>query len=368
MKDMTDRVYEGNAVVYCQQAFATTYGKTAHGLVRFSARYRIVCVIDADLAGRDAGEYLDGIPAGIPILSSVEEAVRHSESIGLPATVMIIGLATDGGVIDDQMVTAAEQALCAGLDLVSGLHQWFSDMPKLSALIRGTSQTIRDIRRTPPFDQLHFFSGKIAEVTSVKIAVLGTDSAIGKRTTVWKIAEALKHRGITVEVIGTGQTAWLQGARYSLLLDALINDFVSGEIEHVIHQAWKDSHPQVILIEGQGSLMNPGYPGGFELLAAGRPDAVFLQHAPARTEYDGFPGFPLDPLDVQIAAIELISKRPVRAVTINHEGLTGSEISQITAEIEQQTSLVTVDPLIQGCDRLVTLIAGMLTEQEGVLV
>ena len=42
--------------------------------------------------------------------------------------------------------------------------------------------------------------------------------------------------------------------------------------------------------------MNPAYPGGFEILAAGRPDVVVLQHAPARAEYDGFPGHAMHPL------------------------------------------------------------------------
>ena len=31
---------EGNAIIYCEGAFNTTNGKTAHGLVRFTNRYR----------------------------------------------------------------------------------------------------------------------------------------------------------------------------------------------------------------------------------------------------------------------------------------------------------------------------------------
>ena len=69
----------------------------------------------------------------------------------------------------------------------------------------------------------------------------------------------------------------------------------------------------MILLEGQGSLLHPAYPGGFEILAAARPDGIILQHAPARTEYDGFPGHPLHPLGLQIQALELISGRPVLA-------------------------------------------------------
>ncbi len=131
----------------------------------------------------------------------------------------------------------------------------------------------------------------------------------------------MKPQGHSAELIGTGQTAWMQGARYSIVLDSLINDFVAGEIEHAVCRAWNEQRPDVIVIEGQGSLMNPAYPGGFEIMAAGRPDVIVLQHAPARKEYDGFPGYPLHPLGQQIQAIEMISGKPVVAITVNHENL-----------------------------------------------
>lgn len=52
---------EGNAIVYCEGAFATTNGKTAHGLVRRTKRYRVLSVIDSRHRGKDAGEVLDGL-------------------------------------------------------------------------------------------------------------------------------------------------------------------------------------------------------------------------------------------------------------------------------------------------------------------
>ena len=140
-------------------------------------------------------------------------------------------------------------------------------------------------------------------------------------------------------MIGTGQTAWLQGAPYSIILDSLINDFVAGEIEHAVWNAWKEERPDIIVIEGQGSLLNFAYPGGFEILAAGRPDVVVLQHAPARKEYDGFSGYPLHPLEKQIQAIETISGKPVVAITVNHEGIAQSEITAVCESITRETEL-----------------------------
>ena len=215
---------------------------------------------------------------------------------------------------------------------------------------------IRDIRKPPPRDQLHFFSGKVEEVDCLTVALLGTDSAVGKRTTAWILVQTLQSAGYRAQLIGTGQTAWLQGARYSIILDSLINDFVAGEIEHAVWSAWKEEKPDIIVIEGQGSLLNPAYPGGFEILAAGRPDVLVLQHAPARKEYDGFPGYSLHPLDKQIQAIEMISSKPVVAITVNHEGIAQSEIPDVCQSITQETGLPACDVLLNGADKIVTVL------------
>jgi uncharacterized NAD-dependent epimerase/dehydratase family protein len=140
----------------------------------------------------------------------------------------------------------------------------------------------------------------------------------------------------------------MQGARYSIMMDSLINDFVAGEIEHAVWSAWDEKKPDVIVIEGQGSLMNPAYPGGYEIIAAGRPDVIVLQHAPARKEYDGFPGYPIQPLTRQIEAVEIISGKRVVAVAINHEDIDPTGIPEAIAEIEQSTGLPAFDVLVDG--------------------
>jgi len=347
---------DGNAIVYCEGAFVTPNGKTAHGLVRRTARYRVLAVVDSRHAGRDARDVLDGRAAGIPVVASLRAALDAARAAGAPATHFVIGLAPDGGRLPAEARAAVLDAIRAGLHVDSGLHDFLSDDAEAAALARERGVRIRDVRKTPPRGKLHFFSGKIEQVTSLTVALLGTDSAVGKRTTAWILVEALRAAGRSAEMIGTGQTAWMQGARYTLILDSLINDFVAGEIEHAVWSAWNDLHPDVIVIEGQGSLMNPAYPGGFEILAAGRPDAVVLQHAPARKEYDGFPGYPLHPVETQIRAIELLSGKPVVAVTVNHEGLAREEVPAACAAIRAATGLPACDPLLDGMDDVVAAV------------
>ncbi len=358
MKNRKDR-----AVVYCEGAFNTTYGKTAHGLVRFTERYEVAAVVDSRYRGREAGSVLDGKDYGIPIVGSVEAAVQMMRDRGTPATHFVFGVAPDGGRLGAEAREDVKRAIALGLHVDSGLHDFLSEDREFAALAAQKGLMLRDVRKPPPRSELHAFTGKIEEVSSFKVAVLGTDSAVGKRTTAWKIVHGFRDTGRKSELIGTGQTAWMQGARYGIILDSLVNDFIAGEIEHAVWKAWREEKPDAIVIEGQGSLMNPAYPGGYEILAAARPDCIVIQHAPARKEYDGFPGYPIHPLPKQIQALEMISGRPVVAVAVNHEVLAPEEIPRACEEIERETGIPAVDVLIDGPAKLIEVLDMQMKEK-----
>jgi uncharacterized NAD-dependent epimerase/dehydratase family protein len=352
-----------NAVVYCEGAFKTSNGKTAHGLVRFTRRYNVVAVIDSTLTGRDAGVVLDGINRDIPVVDNVEDAFEISLSRKVKLTHFVVGLAPDGGRLDararDDIVVAIE----FGLNVDCGLHDFLTDDPQLKSLAAESGVELRDIRKPPDRSDLHFFTGEIEEVAAFKIAILGTDSAVGKRTTAWELVAALERAGFKAEMVGTGQTAWLQGARYGVVMDSLVNDFVAGEIEHSVVSAWRNEKPDVIVIEGQGSLLNPAYPGGMEILAAARPDTIVLQHAPVRAEYDGFPGYRIHPLVQQIEALEAVSDASVSAITINHEGMSNDSIRYVCESIESAFGIPAIDVLIDGADGLVDVLKSQVSFQ-----
>lgn len=354
---MQQEPLDGNAIVYADGAFNTPNGKTAHGLARFTKRYRVLGIIDRQYAGQDSGTVLDGKPNGIPVYACLQDALTEA---ALRPQYFVIGLAPDGGRLPKEGRTAVLEAIEAGLNVDSGLHDFISNDPNLMAAAQAHGVQVRDVRKTPDRDKLHFFTGDIESVDCLKLAVLGTDSAIGKRTTAWLIVHGLQAAGYKAEMIGTGQTGWMQGAKYSMIMDSCINDFVSGEIEHAVVSAYRNEQPDAIVIEGQGSLMNPAYPGGFEILAAGRPDYVILQHAPTRLEYDGFPGYRLHPLQEQINAIKVVSGREVLAVTLNHEGLDPAAIEGECRKVTEETGLPCFDVLAHGSDELVQLISRYL--------
>ena len=343
------------AIVYCENAFNTPNGKTAHGLVRFTERFKVLSVIDNTYAGKDSGIVLDNKASGIPVMADLGTAYAHAISEKEKPEYFIIGLAPDGGRLPLTARAAVLKAIDLGMDVVCGLHDFLSEDAEMIAAAKDKGVTLMDIRKPPHRNDLHFFSGEIEKVDSLKIALLGTDSAVGKRTSAWILVHELRRRGYKTEMIGTGQTAWMQGAKYSLVLDSLVNDFVAGEIEHAVISAWKEG-AEIIVIEGQGSLMNPAYPGGHEILAAGRPDLVIMQHAPARKEYDGFPGYPIHPLNDQIAAVKMLSGKPVIAITVNHEDLRTEEIESACTLISNDTGLPATDVLIEGGGKLADVV------------
>lgn len=339
------------ALILAEGRYKTTDGKTAHGLVRYSKRFKIVGVIDSTLAGKDAGEVLDGIPRNIPIYGSFEEAIAENPDVEY----LIIGVATPGGYLPPIYREIIKKAIKRGMNIVNGLHNFLSDDPEFSRLAKRYKVQLIDVRKI--YRDLKIpFTGKIEEVKAIKVAVLGTDGAIGKRTTAIMLHEAFKHFGKKSVFVAMGQTGWMQGAKYCIVMDSIVNDFVAGAIEDVIWRAWKEENPDVIVTHGEGSLLHPAYPGGFELIASGRPDYIVLQHAPSRKFFDDFSQYEIPPLEKYIQLIELLSGKKPIAITINSERLTKEEALQKAREIEATYGILTRVPLYEGVEDIVKAI------------
>ncbi len=335
------------AAILTQGQFTTTNGKTAHGLVRGPSRVRIVAVVDHASFGRDAGELLDGNSRGIPIVASFEDLVAG----GLLPQWLVVGVATPGGTLPADMRPTLAAALERGVNVASGLHELVGDDPELGAAAARGGAAIVDIRRPKRRSELHFWSGAIAQVRAPRLAVLGTDCALGKRTTCQAIAAGMRRRGLTAEMVYTGQTGWLQGLRFGFVLDSTPNDFVSGELEQAIVSCDEQARPDLILLEGQSALRNPSGPCGAELLLSGGAKHVILQHAPARRWFEDQErlGNVIPSLRSEIELIAMYGAR-VLAISVNHEGLDAEACREAKRRIEGETGLVSFDPLVDGAD------------------
>jgi len=341
------------AVVYCEGQFGEQDGKTANGLVRHSEKYEILSVVDSRRAGVDAGGFLDGTAIGVPVLASLAEAVSHA---GRVPDYLICGLAPADGLLSGEQRIVLLDGIARGMHVVNGLHEFLNDDAEFVAAALSAGVTITDVRRPKAKRDLHLFSGRIYDVTCPRIAVLGTDGAIGKRTTATLLVQALNARGVKAVMVGTGQTTLIQGGRYGVALDALVPQFCSGEVEHQVVAAFEGEDPDVIVVEGQGALSHPAYLTSAHILRGSRPAGVIVQHAPKRRMLGDFPMVPMPTAASEITLIEAFADTRVIGVTINHEEMTEDELTDAIEDHRVRLELPVTDPLTRPASELADMV------------
>lgn len=340
---------DGTAIVITAGYLDDDHAKTAHGLIRDSSRYQILGVIDHKFSGKDAGEFLDGKHRGIPIEKNVKALLNVTPH---KPDYCIVGIATSGGKLTDELLEIIEEAITLNISIVNGLHEFLEDSRKLTSLANEYNVALLDIRKPRPKSELSFWSGKINEVQSTKIAVLGTDCAVGKRTTARFLVESLAEEGQKAEMIYTGQTGWLQGGKYGFIFDSTVNDFISGEIEYAIHSCYINENPDFIFIEGQSALRNPSGPCGSEFLVSGKMDGVILQHQVSRIYYGDLESWGKIPnIKTEIDLIKIYGV-PTLAVTLNTNGLTREEAFSAKSKYEKHLKIPVYLPLFEGVETL----------------
>lgn len=351
-----------NAIVLTGGYLDTISAKTAHGLIRGTERFNILGIIDEKHSGRDAGEVIDGRKKNIPVYASINDFLSNSSE---KAKYCIVGVATKGGVIPPNLKSILKDALEQGLNIVNGLHEYVSDIPELANLAAEKGLEILDVRKPKKFSELHFWTGKIKEVKCPRIAILGTDCAMGKRTTTRFLVQAMKKAGYKAEMIYTGQTGWMQGARYGFVFDSTLNDFISGEMEHAVVSCYHAEKPDIIFIEGQSSLRNPSGPAGAEWIVSADATAVVLQHNPPRKQYkdlEYYPAYIPDPKD-EIDLIRIYGA-PTVALTVNTAKMTDAEAREYAATYEKKLGIPVILPLEDGVDRLVPIFEKLIKDSQ----
>ncbi|AAO07610.1 DUF1611 domain-containing protein [Vibrio vulnificus] len=314
------------AVVYCEGFFGESKGKTTNGLVRESNRFKIVSVIDSTKAGQDSGAYLYGHDNGVPICSSLSQAIAVSDWI---PEYFIYGLSPESGRLSLEERQLILTAMRLGMNIVIGLHEFLTDDPEFMEAAKKNHVRIIDVIKPRPIDELQLFANRLQTVLCPRILVMGTDCAIGKRTTALALTKVLERYGLNVVMIATGQTGLIQGARYGIALEAIPSQYCVGELEAIVVEAYEEEGPDVIVIEGQGALSHPCFCTSASIIRGSQPHAVILQHSPTRVYLSGSEQYFMPDLDTEIELIELFAGVPVIGITLNSQGLD----EQSTAEV-----------------------------------
>lgn len=341
---------DGNAIVFTNGKLQDNAAKTTHGLIRGSERYKVVAVIDHVHVGKDAGELLDGQNRGIPIFSSVQDFINKSNE---RANHFIIGIANAGGKLDPTWMPEIETSLKAGMSIVNGMHEFLSEKAEVTALAQAHKAQIIDVRKPKARGEQKFWSAEIYKVKCPIVPVIGTDCAVGKRTTARFLMEALQEKGVKAPMVYTGQTGWMQGNSHGFVFDSTLNDFVSGELEHAIVSCYRETNPDIILVEGQSALRNPSGPCGSEMLISGNAAGVILVHPEGRTYYKGwdFTGKKIQPVENEVELIRMYGVETL-GLALNTKLVNLEEAKAAKARYEKSMGIPVSLPVEEGVENL----------------
>ena len=323
------------------------YGKTMRGIVRYGPD-PVVAILDSQRPGESH--------EGIPIVGTVADALPHEP------TVAVVGVATQGGRFPPAWRDLLKDCIAAGLDVESGLHEFVSEDPELTALAQDHGVRLRDLRKPP--EGLNVPTGENLEVDATIVLTVGSDCAIGKKTVAVELDLEARSRGLASVFVPTGQTG-IAIAGWGIAVDAVVSDFLAGAAERLVVEGAQRGG-ELLFVEGQGSIVHPLYSGvTLGLLHGAAPHLLVLCHAAGATEIEGCDGHPIPRLPELVDLYEQISL-PARRATVACIALNTATIASdddaraVIAGVADETGLPADDPVRFGAQHLLDALLARL--------
>ncbi|MDB4917556.1 MAG: hypothetical protein JWM95_5200 [Gemmatimonadetes bacterium] len=329
--------------------FGPEESKTANACIRYAPE-RVAAVLDASKAGKTAQQVI-GFGGGIPIVGTLDEGIARG------ANALVIGIAPPGGQLPEAWIALLARAIENKLEIWSGLHTFISDVPQLAELSKKHNVTIHDLRRPPA--KLPVSNGRVRSVDATIVLTVGTDCNIGKMTTQLQILGGLRSRGIRTNFAATGQTGILVEGR-GIGVDAVVADFIGGAAETLVLECAKDA--DLVLVEGQGSIIHPSYSGvTYGLLHGSLPHAQIMCAQPSRKAINRCDWVKIPPLVDFIRLSENaaapLRPAPVIAISLNTFDLDEDTALQTIETVKRETGLPTTDTVRFDPEPIVDAIA-----------
>jgi len=297
------------AVVLAEGAFGTTAGKTANGVVMHSELFEASVVVDSERAPATADEVLERPGVGaVPVVASMDEALEFD------AEALVIGVAPAGGELPEPWVADIKMAMRAGCDVVSGLHVFLSEGEEWTALADDCGVRLFDVRKPPAEGELRVGDGSVDDREADVVLTMGTDCAVGKRTTTFELYRAARAAGLDAGWVATGQTGLMVGAHRGVVIDRVPADFTAGVVEELVSAVAAEY--DLVFVEGQAALTHRAYSGvTLSILHGAWPDAVVLAHDHDRTERSHFEQWTPAGVGDERELVERLSEATVAAVS-----------------------------------------------------
>ena len=318
--------------------------KTAANIIRYRPQ-QVAAILDRNRSGQTSAS-LFGIGGDIPVIAHLYQAPE--------ADTLIIGVATSGGVMPEPMRQVVRQAICRGMKIVSGLHQFLSDDPEFKHLAETHGAKLVDLRKNR--------ERKVANLqgiseTCLRIHTIGQDCNVGKMLVSLELSRALQREGHDAKFVATGQTGMIIEGD-GCPIDAVVADFINGAAERLVltHQ-----HHAMLIIEGQGTLVHPRYSAvTLGLLHGCRPHGLILCYEPGRQGLSGMDFVALTPLPKLIELYEAMASamQPCRVIGIamNTSRLSASQAAQERRRMRDESGLPVADVIRDGPNDLLRAI------------
>jgi uncharacterized NAD-dependent epimerase/dehydratase family protein len=318
-------------------------GKTAANVVRYR-REEVVALLDSTQAGKLSGELLDVGDA--PIVASLSDVPE--------ADTLVLGIAPPGGKIPANWRPIILEAIRRKMDVVSGLHDFLNDDPEFASAAEEAGVSLVDIRRNTE----KTIARRIGlRPDCLRVHTVGHDCSIGKMLVSVELTRALQARGHDAKFIATGQTGiMIEGD--GLPLDCIVADFVSGAAEKLV---LANQHHDILLVEGQGSLVHPSYSGvTLSLLHGCAPQALILCYEIGRETVTGVESVRIPPLAEIKRIYEVMANvhQPCKIIGIamNSRRVSAEEADRERERVRAEFGLPVCDVIRHGPDELVDAI------------
>lgn len=315
--------------------------KTATGLLRYCPE-ECLAILDPDCAGQSSQELLQ-VDGNTPIIASLDEVPT--------ANTLVLGIAPPGGKIPAAWRKVILQAIDRGMHILSGLHDFLSNDAELVAAAQRQGATITDVRRN---DFKHIAQRQGLNSSCLRLHTVGHDCSVGKMVVSLELARGLTQRGRDAHFIATGQTG-IMIAGSGLPIDCIVADFVNGAAEKLVLDA---QHHEIVVVEGQGSLVHPSYSAvTLGLLHGCLPHGLIFVFEAGRDCVGGLEHVKLPSLKKQRELFETMASiyQPCQtiAMAMNGRKLQPDEAARVAATVEDELQLPVVDVIRDGRDKLV---------------
>ena len=324
-------------LILAEGQFGPDSSKTANACIRYTP-HEVVAVLDSTCESSTVQDVL-GYGGDIPVVQSFAKGMERSPNA------LLVGIAPAGGRFPDSWRAIVIEALLAGCDVWSGLHTFLSDDAEFVAAAQAAGSRIHDLRKPPA--NLDVAYGRVRDLDATVVLTVGTDCNIGKMTAQLQLRSAVQALGHRVGFAATGQTGILIEGR-GIAVDAVIADFIAGAAERLTMESAENA--DIVLVEGQGSLIHPAYSGvTLGLMHGSLPHAMVLCSQPTRSTVQMNDWIPVPPLKEMVELHERMMSplRPssVVGLCLNTFGMREAEALDAVMRAADETGLPATDPV-----------------------